>query len=258
MDFGLNERCALVTGSTQGLGRGIAEALAAEGAQVIITGRETARAQAVARELNGGAVGYGLDLGDTASVAATLAALQREVGALDVLVLNSGGPPPGPVVSVTAETWASQFQAMMLSFFQIVAAVLPGMRERRWGRILISSSSGAVQPQAHLGISNTLRAGLLGWVKSLSNEVAGDGVTVNTLVPGRIQTRRLDQIDATAARATGRTVQEVVQASHEAIPAGRYGTPAEYGAVAAFLVSQQASYITGAAIPVDGGFVRGL
>jgi 3-oxoacyl-[acyl-carrier protein] reductase len=260
MDLGLNGKRALVLGATRGLGRGIAEALAAEGAILAITGRRQAEAESVATGIaaaHGVSVhGLAFDAGDPMSAAALPGAAREALGDIEILVLNGGGPPPGPVAAVTAETWQQQFQAQFLSFTGIANALLPGMRERRWGRILISSSSGVVQPIPNLGISNSLRAGLLAWAKTLSAEVAGDGVTVNTMLPGRIETDRLNQIDAANAERTGQTVAQIKAASLAGIPAGRLGTPSEYGAIAAFLLSDQAGYITGATIRVDGGMIR--
>ena len=147
---------------------------------------------------------------------------------------------------------------MFLSLVDITNAFLPGMRERGWGRVLVTSSSGIVQPIPGLGISNTLRGALLGWAKTLAGEVAADGVTVNTILPGRIHTDRVDQIDAAAAERQGKTVADVVKASLATIPGGRYGTVEEYAAVAAFLVSARASYVTGSVVRVDGGVIRGV
>ena len=262
MDLGLSGKRALVLGATRGLGRGIAEALAGEGATLAITGRKQADAASVAAEIASGrdATVHGLafDATDAASAGALVEAARSSLGDVDILVLNGGGPPPGPITGVAVETWHQQFQAQFISFATIAGAILPGMRERRWGRVLVSSSSGVVQPIPNLGISNTLRAGLLAWAKTVSAEVAPDGVTVNTLLPGRIQTDRLNQIDASNAERTGQTIEQVRAASLAAIPAGRLGTPEEYGAIAAFLVSDHAAYITGAMIRVDGGMIRSI
>jgi 3-oxoacyl-[acyl-carrier protein] reductase len=262
MNLGLTGKRALVLGATRGLGRGIAEALAEEGAIVALTGRKQADATAAASEVasRDGATVHGLafDAADAASAAAVIDAAQAALGDVDILVLNGGGPPPGPISAVTAEMWQQQFQAQFLSFVQITGAFLPGMRERRWGRILISSSSGVVQPIPNIGISNSLRSSLLGWAKTLATEVAPDGVTVNTILPGRIQTDRVDQIDAASAERSGQTIEQVKAASIASIPAGRVGTTEEYGAVAAFVLSEKAGYMTGGTIRVDGGQIRAL
>ena len=262
MDLGLKDRRALVLGATKGLGRGIAEALAAEGAIVVVTGRRLEDATAGAAEIASlyGATVHGLafDAGESASAVALLDAVRTALGEVDLLVLNAGGPPPGPISAVNPETWRQQFQAQFLSFVEITNAFLPGMRERQWGRILVSSSSGVVQPIPNIGISNALRSSLLGWAKTLSTEVARDGVTVNTILPGRIQTGRVDQIDAANAERTGQTIEQVKAASIASIPAGRVGTTEEYGAAAAFVLSDKAGYITGSTIRVDGGQIRGV
>jgi 3-oxoacyl-[acyl-carrier protein] reductase len=262
MDLGLKGKRALVMGSTRGLGRGIAEALAVEGARLGICGRDAAAAEKAAAEIGrGGAAearGFGVNLLDVASVTKFCDAVTAAFGGLDVLVLNGGGPPPGAAGDIKPEVWAQQFEAMFLAHIRIAARFLPGMRQQKWGRVLVCSSSGAVQPIPALAISNTLRAGLIGWAKTLSAEVAGDGVTVNTLLPGRIKTERVDEIDEATAKRVGKPVEEVVAASKATIPAGRYGTVAEFGAVGAFLVSGPASYVTGSVIRADGGFIRGV
>ena len=260
MDLGLSARRALVLGATRGLGRGIAAALAAEGASVILTGRALPAAETAAAEIQaatGGAVhGLAFDTTNREAPSALIARAMASLGEIDILVLNGGGPPPGPIQSVDLETWQRQFQAQFLSFVELTNAFLPGMRERHWGRVLVSSSSGVVQPIPNLGISNSLRNALLGWAKTLASEVAADGVTVNTLLPGRLQTDRIEQIDADTAQRTGRSLEQVKAESLAAIPAGRLGTPEEYGSVAAFLVSEHAGYITGSTVRVDGGMIR--
>jgi 3-oxoacyl-[acyl-carrier protein] reductase len=262
MDLGLKGKRALVLGSTRGLGRGIAEALAVEGARLGICGRDAAAAEQAAAEIGrGGAAearGFGVDLLDDASVGRLCEVVSAAFGGLDVLVLNGGGPPPGAAADIKPEVWARQFQAMFLAHTRIAGQFLPGMRRQNWGRILICSSSGAVQPIPALAISNTIRAGLIGWAKTLAAEVAADGVTVNTLLPGRIKTERVDEIDAATAKRLGKPVDDDVAASKATIPAGRYGTAAEFGAVGAFLVSGPASYVTGSVIRADGGFIRGM
>jgi 3-oxoacyl-[acyl-carrier protein] reductase len=261
MDMGLKGRRALVLGSTRGLGRGIAAGLAAEGACVGVCGRDAAGASSVAsgiaRATGADAHGFAVDLADPASVDRLCDDVAAAFDAVDVLVLNGGGPPPGGAADITAETWARQFQPMFLGHMRIAERFVPGMRQRKWGRVLVCSSSGAIQPIPALAISNSIRAGLIGWAKTLSGEVAADGVTVNTLVPGRIKTERVDEIDAATAKRSGRTVDEVVAASRASIPAGRYGTVEEFASVGVFLASAPASYVTGCVVRADGGFIRG-
>lgn len=258
MDLGLKDRRALVMGSTRGIGYAIANGLAVEGARVAVSGRDLANAEAAADDMGENARAHALDLSDDASVAALISALENDFGGLDLIVCNGGGPSPGNIAEVAPESWMTQFQTMFVNQIRIVNAFLPGMRDRGWGRILVLSSSAVVQPIENLGMSNTIRAGQRGWAKTLSNEVALDGVTVNTLLPGRIHTARVDQIDAAAAERHGKTVAEIVRASHAAIPMGRYGTVEECADVAVFILSDRAGYMTGAVTRVDGGMIRSV
>ncbi len=258
MDLGLKDRRALVMGSTRGMGNAIARGLAAEGARVAVCGRDPADAEAAAKKIGGSVSAYGLDLANDASVTALIASLEANFGGLDLILCNGGGPPPGNVSDVTAEVWQAQFQTMFVNQTRIVNAFLSGMRESGHGRVLILASSGVVQPIPNLGISNSLRGALLGWGKTLAAEVAGDGVTVNMILPGRIHTDRVNQIDEAAAQRQGKTVEEVVRASQAMIPAGRYGTAEEFADVAVFLFSASAGYVTGSVIRVDGGLIRSV
>ena len=260
MDLGLKGKRALVMGSSAGIGLGIAEILAAEGASVAICGRrDTARiAEDLAKKTGSTVRGYHLDLADDASVAGLIEAVGNDFRGIDIVVMNGGGPPPGGVLGVEPDVWEAQFRPMFLNQVKIAMAFLGGMRERRWGRILVTSSSGAVQPIPALGISNTLRASLLSWAKSLSSEIAADGVTVNTVLPGRIQTDRVDEIDAAAAKRQGKPVEEIVSSSQATIPMGRYGTVDEYAKVCVFLLSACAGYVTGSVVRVDGGYIRAV
>ena len=257
MDLGLTGKRALVMGSTRGMGQGIAVRLAAEGAKVAVCGRKLADAEESAAGIPDSRA-YALDLSDHASVVALIAAVESDFGGLDIIVCNGGGPPPGNNADVTAETWATQFQTMFINQLTIVNAFLPGMRERKWGRIQVVSSSGIVQPIPNLGISNAIRASQVGWAKTLSNEVAPDGVTVNTVAPGRIHTDRVNQIDAAAAKKQGKPVEDIAKASRATIPMGRYGSVAEFADTAVYLLSENASYITGSVIKVDGGLIRSV
>lgn len=262
MDLGLHGRTALVLGSSRGLGEAIARTLAAEGARVIISGRDAARVDSVAqaiRDAGGQAGTLTIDLADRASVEAALAQLTAsEAWPIDVLVNNSGGPPPGPVAQASAAQWSGSFEAMAGAVFTLTAALLPGMRARGFGRVINLVSSGVAQPIPNLGLSNALRAAVVGWAKTLAGEVAKDGVTVNCVLPGRIHTSRVDELDAAAARRLGSTPEEVAQASRASIPMGRYGDPQEFADVVTFLASARASYVTGSQIRVDGGFIRGV
>lgn len=262
MDLGLTGKRALVLASSKGLGGGIAEALAAEGAHVLLTGRDADRLAALAARINARGPGKAdvavLDLAADDVVAQALAAVVEKLGHADILVNNSGGPPPGSAAGITAEMLERHFRIMVVNLIALGNALLPGMIERGWGRILTVASSGIVEPIPGIALSNTLRPALAGWSKSLASEVAAKGVTVNMLLPGSILTGRLDELDSAAATRTGRPM-ETVRAENEArIPAGRYGRVEEFAATAAFLVSERASYVTGSMIRCDGGAGRSL
>ena len=262
MDLGLKGKKALILASSQGLGLGVATALCAEGADVLICGRVEDKLRNAADALTSAGSGTATyvvaDLGDPSSAAALFAAATESLGGVDILVNNTGGPPPGTVEAQPTDTWRSQFDTMVVRLIEITNLCLPGMRQNGWGRILTLASSGVQQPIPNLSISNTIRSALVGWNKSLSNEVAADGVTANILAPGRINTARTEQLDAAAAKRQGKTVAEINAASRATIPAGRYGDVAEFGSVAAFLVSTRASYITGSVIRCDGGSIRSV
>lgn len=263
MDFGISGRTALIFGGSKGLGRGVAEALAGEGVRLVLVARGRAALDAAAAEIGSRAgvpvVGIPADLTDPAAIDALIPQARAALGGrIDILLNNTGGPPPGPVAGVSPAAWSEHFAAMVLSVFRITEAVLPDMRRNGWGRILTVGSTTVVEPNPALGMSNTLRSALVGWSKTLAGEVAADNVTVNLLLPGQIGTDRTDFLDARAAAAAGVPVAEIRRGRTAAIPAGRYGTPAEFGAVAAFLASAQAAYVTGSAIRVDGGAVRAV
>lgn len=259
MDLGLKGKLALVLGATRGLGLASATSLAAEGAHVVLCGRSEERLAAAVETLTaaGAAASYRVvDLANTASVTAFAEGLAGQP--VDILVNNSGGPPPGPVSAVAASAWEASFQSMVASVFTITNAVLPGMRARGWGRVINIISSGVQQPIPNLGMSNALRASITGWAKTLAGEVAGEGVTINSVAPGRIHTQRVDELDAAAAKRTDKSVEEVAKAARATIPAGRYGRPEEFADVVTFLASERASYVTGGIIRVDGGMIRSV
>jgi 3-oxoacyl-[acyl-carrier protein] reductase len=180
------------------------------------------------------------------------------MGGIDILIANTGGPPARTALNVKPEEWMPQFQAMVVPIFTLASLVLPGMRERAWGRIVTIASSGVVQPIPNLVISNALRSSIVGWSKTLATEVAKDGITVNLVLPGRIQTDRVEELDAANAKAQGKSVDEIAEAARATIPAGRYGRVEEFADTVCFLASERASYITGSMIRVDGGAVRGI
>ena len=261
MDLGIAGKRALVLGASRGLGRAIAAALADEGVAVVLGARNRERLETAAAAINARhahrAHTEAVDLADEAAVGRLANGLVA-AGGVDILVNNTGGPPPGPILEVDAEAWRAWYQAMAIGIFELTRRLLPAMREKGWGRVITVVSSGVEQPIANLGQSNAVRASIVGWSKSLANEVAGWGITVNCVVPGRIQTERVDEIDAANAKRQGVDVAAIVAASRATIPVGRYGTPEEFAATVAFLAGVPAAYITGALIRVDGGLIRSI
>ena len=261
MDLGLHKKTALVLGGGGGLGRAICKVLAGEGANVAIadiqpdaiTGTQEALAPAAGRT-----VGLVWDLSDLTQIDTHVSRIEAELGPVDVLVNITGGPPPTPASGQDPALWAKHFQSMVLSVIAITDRVLPNMRARHWGRVITSTSSGVVAPIPNLGISNALRLSLVGWSKTLSREVGKDGITANTILPGRIATGRIQFLDEAKAKREGRSVEEVTVESTATIPLGRYGKPEEYADVVAFLASERAAYLTGSVIRVDGGLISSI
>lgn len=268
MDLGLTGKRALVLGGNRGIGLGIAQALAREGASVAITGRDAARLEESATTLRALAREAGhdasivearpIELGNVDALPAFARQLEAGFGPIDILVNNTGGPDYGGATGHSVAAWRTAFEEMVLPVIALTDLLLPGMRERRWGRILTVVSSGVIQPLPVLGISNSLRSALVPWSKTLSAEVARDGITANILVPGRIDTERVRLTDQASAKREGSTAEAVRQRSTHTIPMGRYGAPEEFGALAAFVASVPAAYITGAMLRCDGGNVRSI
>lgn len=242
MDLGLEGKRALVLGGSRGLGAAIAAALAGEGATVLSASRSGP---------------CKVDLTDTASVTALIERVLAD-GGVDILVNNSGGPKAGTAQGQPGADWLAAFQAMAMSLYAITDALLPPMIERQWGRIITVGSSGVVAPIPGLALSNAVRGAIAGWSKTLAGEVARHGITVNMVLPGRIDTDRVRELDTGKASRSGSTLEAVQDASRREIPTGRYGRPEEFGAVVAFLASRHASYVTGSMVRVDGGMIRGL
>lgn len=258
MDLRLRGKTALVLGGGGGLGRATVHALAAEGAQVVIADiNKDAIAAAVADIAKSGARSLGLawDLADLSAIDGHVSTIERSLGPIDILINITGGPPPTPAAGQSPDLWSKHFQSMVLSVIAIADRVLPGMRERKWGRIVTSTSSGVVAPIPNLGMSNALRLSLLGWSKTLAREVGAFGITSNIVVPGRIATGRTRFLDEAKAKRERRAVEDVSAESAAAIPAGRYGRPEEFGDVVTFLASERAAYMNGSVIRIDGGLI---
>ncbi|GAA5045240.1 3-oxoacyl-[acyl-carrier protein] reductase [Thermocatellispora tengchongensis] len=257
MDLGIQGRVALVCAATSGLGEASARALGAERARVVIGGRRAELAAGIAAELPEAAAAPG-DLLDPAVPRRLVATAEEMFGPIDILVLNGPGPAPGTAAAMDGAAITAAVDSLLRPQQELVSLVLPGMRERGWGRIVAIGSSGVAAPLPNLASSNVGRWALAAYLKTLATEVAADGVTVNMVLPGRIATDRMARLDAARAEREGRTVAEVSAESAAAIPARRHGHPSEFGAAVAFLCSAQASYITGVALRVDGGLVNTL
>ena len=257
MDLGLKDRTALVVGGTTGLGRAVAHRLSNEGARVAVTGRDQSRAAGAAADLADG-VGIAMDLTDESSVRRAVAEALDAFGTIDVLVLGGGGPPPSVATDVSPDLARSAAELLVHGPIAVVAACLPQMRQNRWGRIVAVGSSAVHQPIRTLATSSIFRAALASYLKLLAGEVAPDGVTVNMVHPGRIATDRIESLDESRASRESLDVEQVRQESLRAIPAERYGDPAEFAAVVAMLCGEPASYVTGEQLRVDGGMVGAL
>ncbi|MGW9231179.1 SDR family oxidoreductase [Pseudorhizobium sp. NPDC055634] len=262
MDFGLAGKRALVLASSRGLGLGIARALADEGAHVLLCGRSADKLKANADAINAAGKGKAdwveADLADAHFVDAMLKAVEEKLGGIDILVNNTGGPTPGTAEEMDAEKLYNFFQSMVVRVITLTNALLPQMKNQGFGRILTVASSGVFEPIPNLALSNTLRGALVGWNKSLSAEVASHGITSNMILPGRIHTDRIDELDGANAKRQGKPVEEIRAASVKSIPAGRLGKVEEFAAAAAFLCSVPASYVTGTMMRVDGGASKSI
>lgn len=262
MDLGLENKVALVAAASRGLGFAIAAELAREGASLVICSRKPASldraAQAIA-ELTGTApVAIPADVSRPDDVARLVDAATARFGRVDVLVTNAGGPPAGPFESHDMAAWQSAFHLTLASAVELTRRVLPGMKQRRWGRLINVTSIAVKQPVDQLILSNSLRAAVTGFARTLANEVAPFGITVNNVLPGYTRTERVDELAAARSAREGISAADVRAEFERQIPAGRLGEPQELAALTAFLASERAAYITGQSIAVDGGWIRSL
>lgn len=249
MELGIAGRVALVGGASRGIGRAVAEVLAAEGARVVITARDADRTAAVASQI-GAEAGMAWDSADLDAAPALIARVADEVGPVEILVTNTGGPPADPdPLALSVEQWEQAHRTLVLAPVTLLRLVLPGMRERGWGRVVAIASVSVREPIAALILSNAERSATLATYKTLARQVAGDGVTINTLLTGHIATERAVSLAGSLEAAEAAAARDV--------PAGRLGRPEEMAWAAAFLCSERAAYITGAALAVDGGVLRG-
>lgn len=262
-------RVALVTGASSGLGFAAARALARRGAHVVIASRgaasgggdklESARARLAEQGAPGATIAaIPADVRDPASLESLVAETERSVGPVDILVANGGGPPAKPATEITEEDWQIALPLVLLFIPRLCRLVLPGMRERRWGRIVAINSISSRQPIPNLALSNALRPAVLGYLKTLSNEVAAEGVTVNAVLPGYTLTERQDELAAANAARLGKSEDEIRQMWAGNTATGRMAQPEEVGEVVGFLCTPAASYLTGQAVTVDGGYVKSL
>lgn len=262
MELGLRGKAALVAGASKGIGRACALGLAAEGARVAICARTEAdlkaAAEAIRARTGAEVLAVPADVTHDAEIKAAVAATVRAFGGLDILVTNAGGPPPGGFAELTDAALQAAFELNLLSTVRMIREAVPHMRARRWGRIINIQSTSIKQPIEGLLLSNAIRPGVAGLAKSLAGELGRDGITINTILPGRILTDRSRGVIEHRARQAGLPVEEFLQQETAAIPLGRIGEPEEVAHVVVFLASERASYVTGVTLQVDGGLVRGL
>ncbi len=258
MDLQIRGKSALVTGASGGLGLAVAKALAAEGVRVAISSRSRSRIEEAAALVGGGTIPLVCDMTDNVARAALVDEVSASLGSVDILIVNSGGPPSGPFEGQDDQRFAAAMNEHLGGVVALARAAIPAMRERGWGRILTITSCMAKQPSAGMILSNVARAAVTAFGKTCSNEVAMHGITVNNLMPGYTMTDRIAELSGQVAERNGSSVHTVVGAWEAQIPAGRLGTPEEFAAVAAFLCSTQAAYVTGTSISVDGGWNKSL
>jgi len=249
MELGIEGKVALVMGASSGIGRGIAGALAREGARVALASRSRERLEEAVAEIGGGTA-FVADATDLERLARLPLEVAEELGSVDILVTNTGGPPPGGALDHGFEEWEEAYRSLVLAPRVLAGAVVPGMRGESWGRIVNVGSTTTIEINPALGLSNAHRMATVGFFKTLAREVAGDGITVNTVATGRFATDRMAEL--------GGSLEQVEAAARKEVPVGRLGTVEEYGDLVAFLCSARAAYITGTVIPIDGGLMRAL
>ncbi|MEK7400864.1 MAG: SDR family oxidoreductase [Gemmatimonadota bacterium] len=262
MELGLKGKVAVVTAASKGLGRAVAHELAAEGASIVMCARgEKALGKArdeIARATKAKTLAVVADVSTLDGLDKIAAEAIERFGRVDILVNNAGGPPSGPFEKHNWVEWSAAVDLTLRSAVELTRRLLPGMRERRWGRVVNITSIAAKQPVDGLMLSNSIRAAVTGWARTLANEVARDNITVNNLLPGFTRTERVKELNEATASREGLTVEEVERRTEGQIPMRRMAEPAEFAAAAAFLASERASYITGQSIAVDGGWIRSL
>ena len=257
MDFGIRNRVAMVAAASKGLGRAIAESLAAEGCRLSICSRSLETLEPVRDALGGQTLAAACDVSNPDDLQRWFDETVARFGQVDILVTNTGGPPAAPFMKLTEEQWQSGIDSTLLNVIRLSRMVIPGMQERKWGRIVHLTSFVAKQPVELLTVSSTLRAGLSGLTKTLADQVARDGITVNAVLPGHFLTGRQTHLAELRAKDQGITPEEYLRKSEQLIPMGRYGKPSELADVVAFLCSERAAYVTGASLQIDGGLYRG-
>jgi 3-oxoacyl-[acyl-carrier protein] reductase len=262
MDLGLRGKIALVAGSSSGLGEAVAHSLASEGTSLALCSIDEEGLERVKREVlqatGVDALSVPVDLSVTSEVERAVSTALKRFGHVDILVSNTGGPPAALFEDTTPEMWDDAHALLLMSAVNLTRGVLPGMTERQWGRIIYCTSIAVKQPVEDLVLSNSVRSGVTGLARTLANEVAGSGVTVNCVLPGYTRTQRVEYLAEQAAAKKGITKEEAVAEWESEIPMGRLAEPAEFAAMVTFLASEQASYVTGQSIAVDGGWIRSL
>ncbi|HXW08765.1 MAG TPA: SDR family oxidoreductase [Vicinamibacterales bacterium] len=258
MDLGLTGKVAMVAGASRGLGYAVAQALSREGAHVSMASRDEAAIRAAAGRLGGDTLAVPLDVRSADGIERWGRATEERFGGIDLLFANAGGPPAGAVLSFDDAAWQDAVDLLLFSTIRMVRAAVPSMQRRGGGAILVSTSSSVKEPIQNLGLSTVVRASVSALSKTLALELASSGIRVNQIVPGRIDTDRVRQLDEINAKKQSVTPEEARRRAQSAIPLARYGDPEEYGRVAAFLLSGAASYMTGATVQVDGGLVRSV